>query len=282
MDLVVAVASVVMGVVEGITEFLPISSTGHLIATGQLIGFMPGPSGEEFRGLFEVVIQLGAILAVAVHYRARLLHLARGLIKAEPAARSFALSLLLGLIPALIIGKALNKYVELYMMNSAVVACDLALGGLAIIIIERGRRTPRFTEAEALPWRTSLWIGCCQCIAIVFPGPRVRPRPSWAPKLLGVERTAATNYSFMLAIPTMFAATVYKLWQGREHLAQNQEHLAVLAIGFAVSFIVAWASVAWLLRYISSHTFTAFGWYRIGLGMLIAALLVAGVVNWKE
>ncbi len=281
MDLVVACKSVVMGIVEGLTEFLPVSSTGHLIVTGQLIGFMPGDADKHFRDLYEVVIQMGAILAVAVLYRERLLHLARGLIKGTAEARAFALSLLLGLIPALVVGALASKYVKLYMFNSGVVAADLALGGLAILIIERGRRTPRFTAAEALPWRTSLAIGCCQCIAIVLPGASRSASTIMGALLLGVERTAATNYSFMLAIPTMFAATVHELWGERENLAQNQEHLLLLVIGFVVSFIVAWASVAWLLRYVASHTFTAFGWYRIGLGALVAILLVLKIMTME-
>jgi undecaprenyl-diphosphatase len=282
MDSADAIKTVVMGVVEGITEFLPVSSTGHLIVTGELIGFEAGPARKEFRDLFEVVIQLGAILAIVVLYRARLLQLARDLLRGDAAARGFLVNLLLAFLPAAVVGLALNKYVEKYLMNSATVAAALAVGGLAIILIERRHPQPRHSDLERLPARTALAIGFCQCLSVVLPGTSRAAATILGGMLLGVERKVATDFSFILAIPVMFAASGYKLWKDREVLAANHDHIAVLALGFVVSFVVAWAAVAWLLRYIANHTFTAFGWYRIGAGLVIAALLVAGLISFKD
>ena len=282
MDPVDAVKTVVMGVVEGITEFLPISSTGHLIVTGELIGFEAGPARKEFRDLFEVVIQLGAILAIVVLYRTRLLEIGRRLLRGDAVARGFLRNLLLAFIPAAVVGLALNKYVEAYLMNSATVAAVLAIGGLAIILVERRHPAPHLTDMQRLPARTAFLIGCFQCLAVVLPGTSRSAATILGGMLLGVERKAATDFSFILAIPVMAAATGYKLFKERAVLAANHDHIAVLALGFVVSFVVAWAAVAWLLRYIASHTFTAFGWYRIGAGLVIAALLVAGLISFKD
>ncbi len=180
------------------------------------------------------------------------------------------------------VGLALNKYVEKYLMNSATVAAALAVGGLAIILIERRHPQPRHSDLERLPARTALAIGFCQCLSVVLPGTSRAAATILGAMLLGVERKVATDFSFILAIPVMFAASGYKLWKDREVLAANHDHIAVLALGFVVSFVVAWAAVAWLLRYIANHTFTAFGWYRIGAGLVIAALLVAGLISFKD
>jgi undecaprenyl-diphosphatase len=282
MDVVVAGKAVVMGVVEGITEFLPISSTGHLIATGQLIGFFPGAAGKEFAGLFEVVIQLGAILAVVGLYRVKLRALIAGLIAGEPGARSAALGLVVAFIPTAVVGLLANRFVEEHLFNTGVVAAMLALGGLAILVVERWHPQARHLDGQRLPLATAFGIGCWQCVAAVLPGTSRSAATILGAMLMGVERKAATDFSFLLAIPTMAAASGYKLLKHREVLAANHDLIGILAIGFVVSFIVAWVAVAWLLRYIATHTFAAFGWYRIGAAVALALLLVCGYVGLTD
>jgi undecaprenyl-diphosphatase len=279
MDPIDAFKTVVMGVVEGLTEFLPISSTGHLIATSDLIGFMRAPQDQDFGHLFEIVIQLGAILAVVALFRARIWDVLRTL-PSSAASRTFVLKLVVAFIPAGVVGLATHKFVEAHLMNTAVVAAVLAIGGLVIILIER--RTPRparFTDAMDLPWRTAIAIGCCQCLSLLLPGTSRAAASILGGMLLGLDRRAATEFSFFLAIPTMFAATGYSLLKHREGL--HDPRMGLLALGFVVSFIVAWVVIAWLLRFVATHTFTAFGWYRIGAGLLLAGLLAAGVVSFE-
>ena len=277
MDLVLAAKAALMGLVEGLTEFIPVSSTGHLIATGELIGFLS--DRPEARALFEVVIQFGAILAVVALFRERLWRLVVAL-PSDPTARLFFLKLIVGFIPAGVIGLLAHKYVEAHLMNTGVVAAVLALGGLAILLIER--RTPRpaiHTDAMNLPWPTVMAIGCCQCLAIVLPGTSRSAATILGGMLLGVDRRAATEFSFFLALPTLTAASGYSLL--KHHHAMAEAGWGILAIGTVVSFIVAWATIAWLLRFVASHTFTAFGWYRIAAGLTLAALCVAGIVSLK-
>lgn len=277
MDLILAAKAALMGLVEGLTEFIPVSSTGHLIATGELIGFMT--DHPEARGAFEVVIQLGAILAVVALFRERLWRLAVAL-PSDPAARRFFLKLIVGFIPAGAVGLLTHKFVEAHLMNTGVVAAVLAVGGLAILLIER--RTPRpalHTDAMNLPWRTVMAIGCCQCISLVLPGTSRSAATILGGILLGVDRRAATEFSFFLALPTMCAATGYSLLKKHEALAETGWD--ILAIGFVVSFFVAWVVIAWLLRFVANHTFTAFGWYRIAAGLTLAGLCVAGIVSLK-
>lgn len=275
MDLVLAAKAALMGLVEGLTEFIPVSSTGHLIAVGDLIGFMS--DHPRARDAFEVVIQLGAILAVAVLFRERLWRLVLAL-PSDPAARRFFLKLIVGFIPAGAVGLLTHKYVEDHLMNAGVVAAVLALGGLAILLIER--RTPRpalHTDAMNLPWPTVMAIGCCQCISLVLPGTSRSAATILGGILLGVDRRAATEFSFFLALPTMCAATGYSLL--KKHEALGEAGWGILAIGFVVSFIVAWVVIAWLLRFVANHTFTAFGWYRIFAGLVLAGLCAAGIVS---
>ena len=280
MELLDACKAVVMGIVEGLTEFLPISSTGHLIATSELIGFMHGPADKPFRDLFEIVIQLGAILAVVVLFRLRVWAVVSTL-HTSAASRTFVLKLAAAFVPAGVVGLATHKFVEAHLMNTGVVAAVLALGGLAIILIER-RKHPeaRHLDAMDVPWRTAIAIGCCQCLSIVLPGTSRAAATILGGMLLGLDRRAATEFSFFLAIPTMFAATGYSLLKHRDGMGDARMEL--LVIGFVVSFVVAWVVIAWLLRFIANHTFTAFGWYRIAAGLVLAGLLAAGVLSFGE
>jgi undecaprenyl-diphosphatase len=273
MDLVAVGQAAVMGVVEGLTEFLPVSSTGHLIAVGRLIGF-EGVKGDAFAQMFEIVIQLGAILAVCWYFRARLWKLVRGIASGEEAERRFALALLVAFIPTAVIALALHRVVEAHLMRPEVVAATLALGGFAILWIERRVVQPIHHQADNLPWRVQIGIGLCQSLAAVLPGTSRSGATIMGSLLMGVDRRAATEFSFFLAIPTMFAATGYDLLKHRHDL--TGDGLELIVVGFVVSFVVALAVVAWLLRFVAGHTFVAFGWYRI-----LAGLILAGWCAWS-
>ena len=277
MDSTDIVKTVIMGIVEGLTEFLPISSTGHLIATSELIGFMRAPADEEFRNLFEIVIQLGAILAVIALFRQRVWAIISTL-HSSAVSRTFTLKLAVAFIPAGIIGYTTHTFVEKHLMNTGTVAAMLAIGGLAIILIERRKQQePRHLDAMNLPWKTAIAIGCCQCLSLM-PGTSRAAATILGGLLLGLNRRAATEFSFFLAIPTMFAATGYSLY--KHHDGLSDPRMGLVVIGFIVSFIVAWVVIAWLLRFVATHTFTAFGWYRIAAGLVLAGLLAAGVLSF--
>jgi undecaprenyl-diphosphatase len=266
MDFIEAGKAAVMGIVQGLTEFLPISSTGHLVVTARLIGF------EDPGEVFTVVIQLGAILAVCWYYRRRLWDLLRRL-PSDPLARGFAVSVIIACLPAAVIGLKANKFLEAHLFNPTVVAVTTAVGGLAIIIIERMKHRVCHAEAERLPWRTALGIGLCQLLALV-PGVSRSGSTIMGALCLGVERKAATEFSFFLAIPVMFGASALKLV--KHHNDITQDRLGIIAVGFVVSFIVALAVVHWLLRFVANHTFVVFGWYRIVVGLLLALAMVLG------
>jgi undecaprenyl-diphosphatase len=253
--------AVLMGVVEGLTEFLPISSTGHLILLGEAIGFH-GPPGK----VFEISIQLGAILAVVWLLRDVLWRIAtRGWVPGTPARR-YAKTLLLAFLPALVLGATLHRPITERLFSPHVVAVALILGGIAIIAIERWRPAPRIGSVLEIGGPTALLIGLGQALAMV-PGTSRSGATIMVALLAGVERRTAAEFSFMLAIPTMLAAAAYSLWQSRTAL--DDSDLGQLAVGFVVSFVVALVAVRWILAMISRIGFAPFGWYRIGLGMAI-------------
>ncbi len=277
MDPINALKAVVMGVVEGLTEFLPISSTGHLIATAELIGFYMTPEEQQFRHLFEIVIQLGAILAVIALFRQRVWRVVSTLHN-DASSREFVLKLSAAFIPAGIVGYTMHKIVEEYLMNTGVVAAMLALGGIVIIVLERRKEQKViYEDAMALPWKVAIGIGCFQCLSILLPGASRAAASILGGIVLGLHRRAATEFSFFLAIPTMLAATTYSLLKHRDSI--QGEGLGIIAIGFIVSFIVAWIVIAWLIKFVSSNTFTVFGWYRIIAGFILAILIVSGVIS---
>jgi undecaprenyl-diphosphatase len=277
MDSLTLIKAIIMGVVEGITEFLPISSTGHLIATAEIIGFYTDPADTKFNHLFSIVIQLGAILAVLALFRQRVWRLVSTLHNTA-ASRVFVAKLAVAFIPAGIIGLATHKFVEKYLMNTATVATMLVLGGVAILLIERRKTAePRYTDAMNLPWGIALAVGSCQCLSLLLPGTSRAAATILGGLMLGLNRPAATEFSFFLAIPTMLAATSYSLLKHRDAL--HDAKFGVLAVGFIVSFIVAWIVIAWLIRFVSTHTFTIFGWYRIVAGLILGGLILTGVVS---
>ena len=265
MDLYSLVMAAVLGVVEGVTEFLPISSTGHLILVEDLLGF-EGPPGK----FFEIIIQLGAILSVVWVYRVKLWQTALGLFKAGPAQR-LSLNVLIAFLPAAIVGVLAHDFIKRVLFSPWVVSVALIVGGLAILLIERMQKSPTITAVEDISPGRALAVGLFQCMAMI-PGVSRSAATIMGALLVGVNRPAAAEFSFLLAIPTMFGATLYDLYKNRDAL--TSDGLAFIAVGFVVSFIVALIVVKWLLRYISLHGFGAFAVYRIILGGVMIGILL--------
>ena len=198
----------------------------------------------------------------------------------DASSREFVAKLAVAFIPAGIIGYTTHSFVEKYLMNTGVVAATLAVGGIAIILIERRKPKPAvYQDAMTLPWGIAIGIGSCQCLSLLLPGTSRAAATILGGLLFGLDRRAATEFSFFLAIPTMFAATGSSLLKQRDTL--HEAPLDILVIGFVVSFIVAWVVIAWLIRFVSTHTFTAFGWYRIAAGLILAGMIMAGVISFK-
>lgn len=259
MTFLILFQAIFLGVVEGVTEFLPVSSTGHLIIAGQLIGFT-GTTAD----VFEVVIQLGAILAICVLYARKLLGVAFGL-TSDPAARRFALAIIIAFLPAAVLGLLLHDFIKTVLFSPTIVSISLVLGGIAILAIERWKPATKIMEVENLTPMTSVKIGFFQCLAMI-PGVSRSGATILGALLLGVERKTAAEFSFFLAIPTMLGASALDLWKARDVL--NPDDGMIIAIGFIVSFISAIIVVRWLVNFISHHGFGIFGWYRIVFGLL--------------
>lgn len=251
--------AIILGLVEGLTEFLPISSTGHLIVAGKLLDY----EGEQ-AATFDVVIQLGAILAVCWHYRERLLEILRTLHK-HSDNRRFALQLILAVMPAGLAGVALHGFIKTYLFNPITVALALIVGGFIILFIERKERLPRVTQMDQLTWLDAVKLGCAQAVAMI-PGVSRSGATIMGGLIFGLSRQAATEFSFFLAIPTMFAATGYDLLKSWQALSQGD--LLFILVGFVVSFISGLAAIRGLLWYVAHHDFRAFAWYRIGFGLI--------------
>jgi len=258
----------VLGLVEGLTEFVPVSSTGHLLLGVELLGF-EGPPGRTF----EVAIQFGAILAVVWLYRAKLFGVAFGLVS-EPADRRFAANVAIAFLPALVLGFTLHGFIKNVLFNPWVVSVALVAGGIAILWIERNLPLPRVDDIDRITPLLALKIGACQALAMV-PGVSRAGATIMGAMLMGVDRRTATEFSFFLAIPTMLGATVYDLWKNRALLAS--EDLAVIAVGFVAAFAAALVVVRAVVGFVARHGFAPFGWYRIALGSVaLAALALTG------
>ena len=255
-------AAVILGIVEGVTEFLPISSTGHLILAAELLG-----RDEAAIDTFIVVIQLGAILAVCWIYRQRLYGLLRSL-HTRPT-QHFAGRLLTAFMPAAVAGLLLHSHIKA-LFTPANVAYALIVGGIAIILIERRAPKVRVETIEEVGYREALLIGMAQTLAL-FPGVSRAAATIMGGRLCGLGRLPATEFSFFLAIPVMFAASGYDMYASWEQLRGSD--LELIAIGFVIAFISAMAAVKWLLRFIATHDFKPFGWYRIALGAIVLLLL---------
>lgn len=248
-----------LGLVEGLTEFLPVSSTGHMLLLGHFLNF------HSQGKVFEIAIQLGAVLALVTVYFGRLWRVALDL-PTRPAARRFVLSVLLAFLPAALIGVALHGFIKEVLFESPrLIAISLIVGGIIILMVERLPKRVTVTDAEALPARTALAVGFFQCLAMI-PGVSRSGATIVGALLLGVERKAAAEFSFFLSMPTMLGATVYDIY--KNHGQMRPDDWTIMAVGFTVAFITAALLVKPLLAFISRHGFTPFAWYRIGVGAL--------------
>lgn len=258
--------AVILGIVEGITEFLPISSTGHLILVNQWITF-----SEEFANVFNIVIQFGAILAVLVLFRKKLLFWGEG-IDARQRDKTMALWLktFVGILPAIVLGVLFLKTIQEKLFNPFTVALALIGWGIVLILIERQKIQVRMHSTDELTFRTAFLIGIIQCLAFI-PGTSRSAATIIGAMLLGTSRTVAAEFSFFLAIPTMLAASVYTLFS--MGFVMTPHEAVILAVGFIVSFLVALVVVKGLMRYISKHDFKPFGYYRIIIGLLVLLML---------
>jgi undecaprenyl-diphosphatase len=268
--------ALILGIVEGLTEFLPISSTGHLIVTGSLLGY----TGEQAK-VFEIVIQAGAILAVCWEFRARLLRVARGVLR-DPGANRFIINLLIAFMPAAILGLLFGKLIKASLFAPVPVAIAFVAGALVILWAERRQRlrphTIRIDDVDDMTWRDALKIGCAQAFALI-PGTSRSGATIIGGMLFGLSRRAATEFSFFLAIPTLLAACVYEAVKNRHLLSMTDA--PAFGVGFVAAFVSAFLCVRWLLRYVSQHDFTPFAWYRIAFGIVILLTASTGVVQWN-
>ncbi len=276
MDWIYALQVVFLGIVEGLTEFLPVSSTGHLIIAGDLIGFAETAAADTFY----VAIQAGAIVAVCWHYKARIISILLNLFKPGKEQR-LAVNTVVAFIPAAVLGVLFSSFVKHYLFNPTAVAAALVVGGLLILWLEnwqaKSGRAPRVATMDDMTWKDALGVGFMQCLALI-PGTSRSGATIIGGMALGLSRTAATEFSFFLAIPTIFGATVYDLWKSREML--STDGLPGIAVGFVVSFVSAIVVVRWLLRYVAHNDFKAFGWYRIVFGILVLVLCGAGLADF--
>ena len=264
----------VMGVVEGLTEFLPISSTGHLILTGSLLGFT-----DDKSKVFDIAIQTGAIFAVMIVYWQRLRDTVTGLGQGSAQARRFTLNVAIAFAPAVVLGQAFGKAIKAHLFTPTVVATTFILCAFVILWAERRVSEARIESVDQMtPW-DALKVGLVQCFAMI-PGTSRSGATIIGGMLLGLSRKAATDFSFYLAMPTLIGAGVYSLYKERALLAMSD--LPLFAVGLLLSFVSAWICVRWLLRYISSHTFTPFAWYRIAFGVLVLVTAHFGWVTWSE
>nr|WP_205964427.1 undecaprenyl-diphosphate phosphatase [Ramlibacter agri] len=262
-----------MGIVEGLTEFLPISSTGHLILTGALLHF-----DDEKAKVFDIAIQTGAILAVILVYWQRIRETIVKL-PSDRQAQRFATNVLVAFFPAVVLGLAFGKAIKEHLFTAPVVATTFILGGFIILWAERRNHKVRVQEVDDMTWLDALKLGFVQCLALI-PGTSRSGSTIIGGMLLGLSRKAATEFSFFLAIPTLIGAGVYSLFKERALLSAAD--IPLFAVGLVFSFLAAWLCVRWLLRYISSHSFTPFAWYRIAFGIIVLLTAFTGWVDWRD
>ncbi len=259
MDLLSFFQSVALGIVEGLTEFLPISSTGHLIISGDLLNY----TGEQAK-TFEIVIQLGAILAVCWLYRQRLMRVVAGL-QGDAAAWRFVINLLVGVLPSVVFGLALHSIIKAFLFDPLVVAVALIVGGLIIFAVERRPLRPRVIDVDQMRWQDALKVGFAQVVSLV-PGTSRSGATIIGGMLAGLSRQAATEFSFFLAIPTMFLATGYDVYTSWHSLSNANP--AFFAVGFVTAFFSALLAIKGLIRYVGHHDFRLFAWYRVIFGAI--------------
>jgi undecaprenyl-diphosphatase len=285
MDLVLFVKAAILGVVEGLTEFLPISSTGHLILASSLLGFR----GENV-ATFEIAIQTGAMFAVIWEYRRKLFGTLAG-IRSDATARRFAANVVIAFVPAVVLGLALGSLIKAHLFHPVPVAAAFIVGGLIILWVEKrhhrdfgerdlqGQRIARVPTVDDMTVLDALKVGLVQCVALV-PGMSRSGATIIGGMLFGLSRRAATEFSFYLAIPTLIGAGIYSLWKQRDTLSAAD--LPLFAVGLAVAFVSALACIRWLIRYVSTHDFTVFAWYRLAFGAIVLLTAWLGWVSWTR
>jgi undecaprenyl-diphosphatase len=256
-----------LGLLEGLTEFIPVSSTGHLLLAGHFLGF------ESAGRTFEVVIQLGAVLAILTVYAERLWTVARAA-PTDPAARRFVLSVLVAFLPAVVVGVVAHDFIKTVLFDTPMlIAVMLILGGIVLLFVDRLAAAPRYSEAMALPLGLTLRIGLFQCLAMV-PGVSRSGATIVGALWMGVGKRAAAEFSFFLSMPTMAAAVAYDIFQNRDVLDAGA--ISEIAVGFVTAFLSAVVVVRWLLDYVSRHGYALFGWWRIAVGLLALCALLLG------
>ncbi|RRH92248.1 undecaprenyl-diphosphate phosphatase [Variovorax beijingensis] len=274
MDIVLLVKAAVMGIVEGLTEFLPISSTGHLILAGSLLGF-----DDAKAKVFDIAIQTGAIFAVILVYWQKI-HSTVVALPRQPKARRLAINVVLGFLPAVVLGLIFGKVIKEHLFTPVVVASTFIIGGFIILWAEK--RPPgsiRIEHVDDMTMWDALKVGLVQCFAMI-PGTSRSGSTIIGGMLLGLSRQAATDFSFFLAIPTLIGAGAYSLYKERALLSVAD--IPLFSVGLVFSFISAWLCVRWLLKYISTHDFIPFAWYRIAFGIVVLATAWTGAVVWAE
>lgn len=275
MDIVLLIKAAIMGVVEGLTEFLPISSTGHLILAGALLGF-----DDEKAKVFDIAIQTGAIFAVILVYWQKIRDTVRAL-PTEKQAQRFALNVLIAFFPAVILGLLYGKAIKAHLFTPVVVASMFIIGGFIIIWAERRQQknpaVTRIHDVESMTALDALKVGLAQCTAMI-PGTSRSGATIIGGMLFGLSRKAATDFSFYLAIPTLIGAGAYSLFKERALLSLADA--PVFGVGLVMSFFSAWLCIRWLLRYIASHSFVGFAYYRIVFGLVVLATAWSGTVTW--
>ena len=272
MDSLLLVKALIMGVVEGLTEFLPISSTGHLILAGDLLDF-----NNEKGKVFEIVIQTGAMLAIIWEYRAKFWGVLAGL-ASDRAAQRFVANLVVAFIPAAVLGLVFGKLIKAHLFKPVPVALAFIVGGLVILWAERRQHRITVQSADDMTWLDALKVGCAQCFALI-PGTSRSGATIIGGLLFGLSRKAATEFSFFLAVPTLIAAGAYQLYKERALLSVAD--LGMFGVGSVAAFVSAFLCVRWLLRFIATHDFTAFAWYRIVFGVVVLVTAYAGLVRWE-
>ena len=277
MDIALLIKAAIMGIVEGLTEFLPISSTGHLILAGALLGF-----DDDKAKVFDIAIQTGAIFAVILVYWQKI----RATVVALPTekqAQQFVLNVLVAFVPAVVLGLLFGKAIKAHLFTPVVVASTFIIGGFIILWAEKRQQNnpaaARIQEVEAMTVTDAVKVGLVQCLAMI-PGTRRSGATIIGGMLLGLSRKAATDFSFFLAMPTLIGAGVYSLYKERALLSMAD--LPLFGVGLVFSFLSAWLCVRWLLRYISSNSFVPFAWYRIAFGIVVLATAWSGLVVWAE
>ena len=275
MDIALLIKAAIMGIVEGLTEFLPISSTGHLILAGALLGF-----DDDKAKVFDIAIQTGAIFAVILVYWQKIRDTVVAL-PTEKQAQQFALNVLIAFIPAVVLGLLFGKAIKEHLFTPVVVASTFIIGGFIILWAEKRQQnnpaTARVHSVDAMTPMDAIKVGLVQCLAMI-PGTSRSGATIIGGMLMGLSRQAATDFSFFLAIPTLIGAGAYSLYKERALLSMADAPM--FAVGLLFSFLSAWLCIRWLLRYIASHSFVVFAWYRIAFGLIVLATAWSGMVSW--